>query len=316
MQLAPIVLEANQPRDRFYRGGQRIAQLRGDPPSAPNTPEDWVASTVTVRGHSPVGLTRLPSGELLADAIADDPVSWLGHEHVARFGTDPMMLVKLLDPGQRLPVHAHPDDAFAAHHLGAAHGKVEAWFILEPGDVWLGLHDDIDRGTLAALVDEQEVESLLGLLNRVSVKKHDVVFVPAGVLHAIGEGVVLVEVQQPEDLSILLEWHGFELDGRADGHLDIGFDIALTAVETAARDPRSLIAAHLASDEFFRLDSFTGAFSAELAAAYSVVAIADGHATLGSLSLRRGATVLIPHSAGALTLEGAGTALVIRPPKP
>ncbi|WP_231560250.1 hypothetical protein [Microbacterium hominis] len=39
-------------------------------------------------------------------------------------------LVKLLDAGQRLPVHAHPDDAFAAAHLGRAHGKAEAWYIL------------------------------------------------------------------------------------------------------------------------------------------------------------------------------------------
>ena len=56
------------------------------------------------------------------------------------------------------------------------------------------------------------------------------VLVPAGVLHAIGEGVLLVELQEPEDLSILLEWRGFELDGDA---------TATSASGSTSRSPRS-----------------------------------------------------------------------------
>jgi mannose-6-phosphate isomerase len=60
-------------------------------------------------------------------------------------------------------------------------------------------------------------------------------YVPPGVLHAVGEGVFLVELQEPEDLSILLEWRGFELDGERDGHLGLGFDLAPEAVECRSR---------------------------------------------------------------------------------
>jgi mannose-6-phosphate isomerase len=316
MVALPIVLASNQPRGRFYRGGERISRFRGEPVSPQNTPEDWVASTVAVRNQSPVGLTRLPSGELLADAIASDPVGWLGSAHVDRFGRDPMMLVKLLDPGQRLPVHAHPDDAFAAAQVGAAHGKVEAWYILEAGDVWLGLREDVDFDYLAGLVETQDTRALLGLLNRVRVSPRDIVFVPAGVLHAIGEGVLLVEAQQPEDLSILLEWDGFTLDGRADGHLGIGFDVALTAVETRARDASSLIAQRLVSDEFFRFEPYQGNIDVSLNAGFAVVVVVEGSVHIGDLSLSGGTTVLIPYSAGTLSLVGRGSVVVVRPPVP
>ena len=63
------------------------------------------------------------------------------------------------------------------------------------------------------------------------------VLVPAGRLHAIGEGVLLLELQEPEDLSILLEWGGFALDGERDGHLGLGFDLALSAVDHQRSPP-------------------------------------------------------------------------------
>jgi mannose-6-phosphate isomerase len=64
-------------------------------------------------------------------------------------------------------------------------------------------------------------------------------YVPPGVLHAVGEGV-LVELQEPEDLSILLEWRGFELDGERDGHLGLGFDLAPEAVECRSRSSEEI----------------------------------------------------------------------------
>ena len=233
--LEPIRLPANQPPARFYRGGERIAAFRGDPPAAPNTPEDWVGSTTGVRGHAPIGLTRLPDGTILADAVAADPAGWLGADHLAAFGVDTKLLVKLLDPGQRLPIHAHPHHDFAADHLGETHGKAEAWYILAPGTVYLGLRDDLDPAALADLVATQQTERMLSLMHEVPVFAGDSVYVPPGVLHAIGEGVLLAEVQEPTDLSILLEWQGFDVDGSLDGHLDLGFDLALQAVETEGR---------------------------------------------------------------------------------
>ena len=68
--MKPILLPANQPPARFYQGGARIAEFRGSHDVQPNTPEDWVGSTTSVRGKAPEGMTRLENGELLADALA------------------------------------------------------------------------------------------------------------------------------------------------------------------------------------------------------------------------------------------------------
>jgi mannose-6-phosphate isomerase len=322
----PVTLPSNRPRGRFYEGGQRIADLRGEPPAEPNTPEDWVASVTSVRGHPPIGMTRLPDGRILADAIADAPIDWLGPDHVARYGIDTKLLVKLLDPGQRLPIHAHPHDDFAAEHLGTAHGKAEAWYILAPGTVWLGLTRDVPRDELLALVDAQDTEKMLALMHRIEVQPNDTVYVPPGLLHAIGKGVVLAEVQEPEDLSILLEWKGFDLDGVVDGHLDLGFDVALQAVETRGRtaaEVQSLLhrvsaGSSLvgAADEYFRLDRVTG--DLDLPAGFAVVIGLEGglRATTGndSWEVTRGSTTLVPYGTGPTRFRGGGDALVARPP--
>lgn len=329
----PVILAANQPRDRFYRGGSRISAFRGVEPSPAHTPEDWVGSSTSVRGLDPAGVTVLPDGTLLSEAIAADPQGWLGAEHVSLWGADEKLLVKLLDAGQRLPVHAHPDGAFAAAHLGAAHGKAEAWYLLTAGTVHIGLREDVDPARLRALVEAQDTAALLGLLNAVELEAGDTVWVPPGTLHAIGEGILLAEVQEPEDLSILLEWQGFDLDGialdgTADGHLDLGFDVALRAVTTTAVTGDALEAlltrgvasgSTLASpaDEYFRLDLVVEPTT--VPAGIAILVGIDGTTTLRThdeaLAVPAGTTILIPAGAGEFTV-GGGRALLARPPKP
>ncbi len=85
---APVVLPSNQLR-RFYRGGARIARLRGQEATDAGGPEDWVGSAATSWGSPTEGLSRLPDGRYLRDAIRADPAGFLGVEHVRRWGSDP-----------------------------------------------------------------------------------------------------------------------------------------------------------------------------------------------------------------------------------
>lgn len=328
-----VRLPGNRPLARFYRGGRRIAEFRGDPP--PDTefePEDWVGSATPVAGEAPSGLTRLANGELLSDALAADAAHWLGPEHAAAYGADPMLLVKLLDAGQRLPVHAHPDGAWARRHLALPHGKTEAWYILRAGEVWLGLAHDLARSELDRIVAEQDTSALLALLNRVEVGPGDVVHVPAGVLHAIGEGVLMVEVQEPADLSVLAEWRGFAIDGETNGHLGIGYATALSAVEIRRRTEDDIAAlVHRAGSEsallpteaeaFFRLERIAVAGTAEIARGFAIGILLSGNLVLFTrdgvqLPLARGSAVLLPYAAGAVRARGEGTILLCRPPVP
>jgi mannose-6-phosphate isomerase len=324
-----ILLSSNRPPDRFYRGGRKITDFRREPPAGDREPEDWVASTTTLAGEESLGIAVLPDGRSLPAAIGEQPQAWLGPAHLDRFGVDTRLLVKLLDAGQRLPVHAHPDAAFASRHLGRAHGKAEAWYIVDGGEVHLGLKRDVTADALKSLVTSQDVDTLLGMLHRVDVAPGDVVYVPPGVLHAIGAGVFLVELQEPEDLSILLEWRDFELDGERVGHLGLGFDIALEAVECRGRSHREvsqLVKAAgfgpsvlpQAADPYFVLERVALDGEATIDPGFTVLVMLTGEAVLDNgrrLRLRAGSTAVAPNACGRLVLRGQGEILACRPPR-
>ncbi len=334
---APIVLGANLV-EHFYRGGRAISQLRGIADAGERQPEDWVAATVSRFGMPSVGPTVLDGGVLLRDAVAADPEAWLGPAHVRRFGVDTELLVKLIDAGERLPVHCHPDRAFARSHLDCRHGKTEAWVIVETAgedpSVYLGFRRAVDGDQLAAWVRRQDTDALLGVMNRLPVKPGDAVLVPAGLPHAIGEGLLIVELQEPADLSVLLEWEGYALDGARDGHLELGYDVALRCVDRSGWDAdrlrrlrgpnpgrggRRLLPAE--ADEFFRAEWIVGGAGVTLDAGFSVLVVVEGEGELTdaegrTLRLRRGMTVLMPWGAGDAVLRGALDVVRCRPPDP
>ena len=250
-RLPPNLLEL------FYRGGERIASFHADavpggraglPDDVSRRPEEWLGSTVARSGSDGVGLTDLGPLGLLRALVADDPDVWLGPAHVARWGMSPALLVKLLDAGQRLPVHAHPDRRFAAEHLGCPFGKTEAWVVLDVppggGTVFVGTRRPVRRAEWAELVDAQAGDAMLDLLCPLVVNVGDGVVVPASTPHCIDAGVFVVELQEPTDFSLLMEWDGFDIDGRADGHLGLGFDLALGAVRNDALERRRTRPSH------------------------------------------------------------------------
>ncbi len=153
-------------------------------------------------------------------------------------------------------------------------------------------------------------------------------FVPAGTLHAIGAGLLLAEVQEPEDLSILLEWRDFALDGVRDGHLGLGFPLALSAVdrrghsaeEVDAWVTRGRVGSTLPSeaDRYFRLDHLTVDGSADVAAGFAIaIGIAGEVELVGTgILIGRGTTAIVPAVGGGLRLRGHGELLICRPPDP
>ncbi|GAB2975930.1 class I mannose-6-phosphate isomerase [Amycolatopsis acidiphila] len=332
---SPSKLAANQP-PQFYRGGAAIAALRGAADGKEFGPEDWVASTTTLFGQEETGLSRLPDGRWLRDAVRADPESWLGAKHVAAFAGSTALLVKLLDAGQRLPVHFHPSNSFARKHFDSHFGKTEAWIVVgTSGDdprVYPGFRESVDPATVGEWVREQDGAAMLGALNSVPVKPGDNVYIPSGLPHAIGAGVFVVELQQPTDFSLTIEWRDF-LQSPEKGHLGLGFDTALQALDTSARDPESIITRTGATDEsivellvpgaaeFFRADRLHPKPSLALDPSFTVLVMLDGQGTLktehgGDLALAKGDTVVVPYAAGQAELSGELTTIRCRPPAP
>jgi mannose-6-phosphate isomerase len=334
----PIRLPANQP-PQFYRGGDAIAALRGESGSRKFGPEDWVASTTTLYGQEENGLTRLPCGDRLRDAVRSDPEGWLGTAHVAAFADSTALLVKLLDAGQRLPVHFHPSDAFARRHFDSHFGKTEAWIVVGTyGDdprVHAGFREPHSARTVADWVRDQDAPAMLDALNGFPVSPGDTVYIPAGLPHAIGEGVFVVELQQPTDFSLTLEWRDF-LGDPEKGHLGLGFDTAIEALDTSGWDADRLATlvrrtgraegatVDLLVDpaaDYFRADQLRPAPALALAPSFAVLVVLDGTGTLrtehgAELALSKGDTLVVPHAAGEAELSGEVTVIRCRPPAP
>jgi len=318
----PIVLGPNMP-EMFYRGAGRIDRLRGTS-GHEERPEDWIASVTSRFGSDTEGMTRLPDGSLLAEAVAAEPQAWLGPDHVARYGSDTGLLVKLLDAGQRLPVHVHPDRRFAAEHLASPHGKTEAWIVLEaePGAaVYVGFNRDVGADELTGWARSQDITSMLAATNRVPVAAGDSVLCPAGTPHAISAGILVIELQEPADLSIMLEWSTFSLDER-EATLGLPLEEALACVDRRALRPERLeqlrgrpLSSAIGSllpaeaDPFFVAERVDTRVNEHLSQSYGVLVVTDGAGQLttqsgASVPIGRGSTVLIPYAAGAAVLAG------------
>jgi mannose-6-phosphate isomerase len=273
-------------------------------------------------GQPERGLSRLADGTLLRDAVAADPAAYLGPEHLARYGADPGLLVKLLDAGERLPVHYHPGRAFAREALDSAHGKTEAWIILEadPGAAMhLGWSRAVELGEVREWMRAQDVAAMLAAMNELPVAAGDAIFVPAGTAHAIGAGILLVELQEPTDFSAMLEWDGFPLT-EEQAHLGLGWDRALEALDLSpAGEPGPQDGAlPAAADPYFRAERHTG--GAALDPGFSILVGLAGRGTLategGDVPFGRGSAVLVPYAAGAGELRGDVSAIRCRPADP
>ena len=279
---------------RFYRGGALIDRLRGEPERDGDSPEDWVGSVVPAtnpgRDEPEAGLTRLDDGPLLRDAIRQRAAYW---------GT-PDLLVKLLDPVERLPVHAHPDREFARLHLGSDYGKTEAWIVVATReadvDVWLGLTEDVEPERYRGWIERQDTERLLGSLHHLVVHPGDVVFVPAGVPHSIGGGALIVELQEPTDFSIVSEWKGFPIEPE-NAHLGLGWDLALEALRLEAYEPA--LGLPEAARSFFQVDD-----RAEPAGRFAVLLVLEGEGELDGQPARAGDAFVIPAAAEAFDVRG------------
>jgi mannose-6-phosphate isomerase len=155
--------------------------------------------------RKPWGSTDLrPWSEIRQDGVA---IGELWFQRPDMNAPDPALLLKLLFTKEPLSIQVHPDDAFA-QSIGLGHGKTEAWYILSatPGaKIAIGLKRQLTTPHLRASIEDGSISDLVQWHR---VLKDDVIFVPAGTIHAIGPGLVVAEIQQRSDATFRLFDHG------------------------------------------------------------------------------------------------------------
>ncbi|MHB9134054.1 MAG: type I phosphomannose isomerase catalytic subunit [Armatimonadota bacterium] len=124
------------------------------------------------------------------------------------------LLVKYIDAGEELSVQVHPDDAYAAEHAGEL-GKTEMWYVLHADpDACLiaGLKSEVTKEQFCLALDDGDPAILL---HHMPVKTGDSIFIPAGRIHAIMPGLLILEIQQNSDTTYrLYDWGRVGLDGK------------------------------------------------------------------------------------------------------
>lgn len=209
---APIFFERNRVF-RNYIGGAGLRALMGEGEGDNSFPEEWLASKV--KAINPVyfgerdGVSVVEGTEL----FLDDLLSMRPEEMTGGLKYD--CLVKYLDSAIRLPVQVHPTPDFSEKHFSSPYGKTEAWLVLAKRDenarLYFGFRDKIDLATLKEYADRslEERDVLTELIQPVKVEVGDVYLIRAGLIHAIGAGCTILEVQEPTDFTIQIEnWCG------------------------------------------------------------------------------------------------------------
>jgi mannose-6-phosphate isomerase len=143
------------------------------------------------------------------------------YERAGGAASEALLLLKLLFTSQPLSIQVHPDDAYA-HSIGMPCGKTEAWYVLNaaPGaKVAIGLKERLASRQLREAVDDGTIVRHVAWR---TVLSGDVVFVPAGTIHAIGAGLVIAEIQQRSDVTFRL----FDFGRKRDLHVASAIAVA------------------------------------------------------------------------------------------
>lgn len=191
----------------YVWGGTRLGRLFPGVYPATRCAEAWVVS------DRADGMCRLADG-VRAGAALSDILTQAGRRLLGTRAPGPglPLLIKVLDAATTLSIQVHPDDRTARTHGGEA--KSESWHILhaEPGaQLWCGLRPGVRPDDLRAAVREDRLPELMRTL---PVRAGDTVYCPGGLVHAIGAGIVLLEVQQNSDTTYrLYDWGRRGADG-------------------------------------------------------------------------------------------------------
>ncbi|MBN2898474.1 MAG: class I mannose-6-phosphate isomerase [Clostridia bacterium] len=286
-------------------GGRGLEWLKDDLPDG-NIGESWELACHD-NGINVISNGAM-AGKKLSDAVDEYGLTLLGH------AIDPSvfpLLIKLIYAREPLSVQVHPNDDYARIHAGEL-GKTEAWYIIkaEPGaKLIVGTKAGLTQAQFAREIEKGTLETSL---NELEVFDGDVVFVKSGLVHAIGGGILLAEVQQNSDTTYRVYDYNRGREIHVDRALDVvDFDLAgkksggLT-VKKAGYDKTYHCLCKEFSLEIYHIHDFLEESSD--AARFFVFTCVDGGGSIfydgGRETLQVGETVLIPANLGIYRIEG------------
>ncbi|WP_378185274.1 type I phosphomannose isomerase catalytic subunit [Aquimarina sp. W85] len=179
-------------------GGNKLRTILGKQSSSNTLGESWEISDVD--GESSIICNGTLTGKSLSEITQNFSSNLLGKKNSERFGNKFPLLIKFIDAKEDLSVQLHPGDEIAmAKHNSL--GKTEMWYVVDAekdANIIIGFNKKVDKDLYQKHVGNKTIKDIL---HYEAVKKGDVFFVYSGLIHAIGAGVLIAEIQQTSDIT-------------------------------------------------------------------------------------------------------------------
>lgn len=314
----------------YLWGGNTLAEKYGKNYGVYPLAETWECSV------HPDGVSVADSG-----SVKGRPLDELLCEHPEMLGTHPRkvtgkaelpILVKFIDAGRDASVQVHPDDAYARIHENGENGKAEMWYVLdaeEDARLVYGFYGDMSKKTVKQAVADGSIGKYL---RKVHVKKDDVFYIEPGCVHAIGEGVLLAEIQQNSNVTYrLYDYDRSDKNGKKrELHVEKALEVADLKASGMPRQPMRILKYQpgcatelLCRCKYFQAERLlVNTVGRENAAtiqtdeeSFMVLMCLDGNGVLQGeeeLAFQKGNCIFVPASSGKMRISGKTQLLKIR----
>ncbi|MDR2888017.1 MAG: class I mannose-6-phosphate isomerase [Bacteroidales bacterium] len=305
-------------KDKIWGGNSLSAFYNKRQNALPNIGESWEISAV--EGNLSVVANGFLAGNNIEEIIEVYMGDITGDAIYEKFGVEFPLLVKFIEARENLSVQVHPGNEMAKKRH-SAYGKTEMWYIVEHAPdarIYSGFKEGVSKEVYSEAVKNG---SVTGLLNVEDAAKGDVFFIPAGRIHAIGAGTVLVEIQQTSDITYRIsDW---DRAGKRELHTALALD-ALDFSETSARKkinatPAMNVFSNLVDCDFFTVNllKFDGKVSKNyyFNDSFVIYICIDGELTVSanrsSERMIKGDTLLLPAALKEAVLEPSAGAQIL-----
>lgn len=212
-------------------GGSRIATFKGIAPSNSLIGETWEISGLD--GFE----TKVAEGEFngmtISELLSQKGKLIMGKRLFQKYGTHFPLLIKFIDAAQDLSIQVHPNDEIAAPRHNCS-GKTELWYMLESQESSIIYSGFKTPTTLNEFKNHVENNTLTDVLARFSPKRGDIFYLPAGRVHSIGAGNLLLEIQQSSDITYrVYDYNRTDFNGKK---RELHTELALEAIDYQVHD--------------------------------------------------------------------------------
>lgn len=306
--LKPIKL--NPEFKEIIWGGNRLKNEYNKKSNLNNIAESW---ELTVR---PDGMNTISGGKFngytMEEYINENGFSVVTGKSLDRFP----LLIKFIDAEDNLSVQVHPDDEYGLKNANSL-GKTEMWYIIDavPGaKLVYGLKEGITNNIFKQAIETGNVEEML---NYVPVKKGDVFFIPSGLVHAIGAGILLAEIQQNSNITYrVYDYNRIGKDGKPrELHVNDALNVILNRNESEINKIRyskgKTSENNLANCEYFNVDKYNINGNLNLSTnneSFNSILCLDGIGTIcynnEQFPIAKGDSYFIPAGLGTYEIDG------------